>query len=363
MAPTKWKIGWGFTAACNMHCRFCYSRVARTGAADVGLEPARRFVDANADLIDSINYGTGEAPLSSDWFRLIDWIRTRHPAIRQAVTTNGTLWHVTRGDAARARAWIGAIDEVDVSLDFADPARHNAVRGVPGAYDWALRTVEMCRRHAVVPTIVMVGFASTLTPENLEGVFGIAARYGAFVRLNVLRPTPGADVTPPSYDELMTPLAWLVTTMRVVSLADPLLGSLFDPASARREATGDTSLRILPDGSITPSTYLITRDWVAGHLSDTPRLSDLRASAVFDRLAAAPVPRACAGCPIEATCRGGALDRRVLHFHSTGARDPYCPRANGRTLPKAPALTRPVPGGQAPTVHDGYLPTLIFAPA
>ena len=360
MTRARWKIGWGVTAACNMRCRFCYSRLARAGATDVDLESAYRFVDANADVIDSINYGTGEAPLSPAWFRFIARVRTHHPSIRQAVTTNGTLWHATRGNGRSDRSWIGAIDEVDVSLDFADPARHNEARGCDCAYQWALATVGLCREEGIVPTIVVVGFEPTLAAANLAGLFDIAARYGAFVRLNVLRPTPGTGVPPPSYDELMAALSWLI---EVVSLADPLFGSLFDPAGARPETTGDSSLRILPDGSITPSTYLFTREWVAGNVCDVPRLQTLRVSPEFGRLREAPVPRACAGCPAEHTCRGGALDRRVLHFHTVAARDPYCPLANGRPFPAPRPIRRHQSGTAVPTVHDGYLPTLIFAPA
>ena len=46
---------------------------------DINPEYWYKFIDKNANLIESINYGTGENSLSQDWFELIHHIRSKYP--------------------------------------------------------------------------------------------------------------------------------------------------------------------------------------------------------------------------------------------------------------------------------------------
>lgn len=358
----KWKIGWGFTAACNMHCPFCYSDIARTAGYENDLTAALRFVDDNISLIDSINYGTGECALSEAWFELIAYIRKNYSAVRQALTTNGSIAAVTQTDAHKRKIWLDAIDEVDISLDFIDADKHNETRGSANAFRWANETLEVCSSEGIVPTLVFVGYEDTLAEDNLAGLFELAAKYNAFVRMNILRPTPGTHIPPPSYDRLVSALHWIFDTQQIVSLCDPLIGALYDSASAQPDSTGISSMRILPDGSVTPSTYLITKEWRNANIKEGINLSDLHQFATFQKLITAPVPTECQSCRVVGTCRGGAFDRRILHFKSLEARDPYCPDLNRHPLPESVPLTHYQSIHEVPSVHDGYLPTLVFAP-
>jgi hypothetical protein len=73
------------------------------------------------------------------------------------------------------------------------------------------------------------------------------------------------------------------------------------------------------------------------------------------------IPRTCLMCPKLQLCRGGAIDRRMLWFGTLSQSDPYCPKVHGEHLDHwHNAQFVRVDGG--PMVHDGYLPTLIFAP-
>lgn len=288
--------------------------------------------------------------------------RKQYPSIRQAITTNGSLSVITRKDPQKRKMWLSSIDEVDISLDFADANRHNQARGCQDAYQWALETLRICAVEGIVATIVFVGFADTLAIANMAGLFDLAAKYKAFVRINILRPTAGVRIAPPTYKTLMSALLWIMNTHRVVSLCDPLIGALFDDACSQLEATGITSLRILPDGSITPSTYLITDDWWAANIKENLRLAELQSKDAFQRIKQAHPPLECMDCQFRHTCRGGAVDRRVLHFKTLEARDPYCPALNRSPFPEPFPLKRFQTLETVPSVHDGYLPTLIFAP-
>ena len=165
---------------------------------------------------------------------------------------------------------------------------------------------------------------------------------------------------PPGYQQTMDALRYILDHYAVVSLCDPLFGSVFGVPVQEGDSCGHTSLRILPDGSVTPSTYLITPEWRSVTLQKDLKLSEIASLPEFRRIIETPVPDACKGCPTVNTCCGGAVDRRILTYSSLGQRDPYCPFVHGDTLhqdQKVRLFT-----GASPSVHDGYLPTMIFSP-
>jgi radical SAM protein with 4Fe4S-binding SPASM domain len=355
---TLWKVGWGVTARCNMRCSFCYSRAARSGAQDAPLPMLKAFVDANYASITSINYGTGENSLAADWYELLKYVRAYYPHIGQALTTNGYLAPALERREDHAQV-LAALDEVDVSVDFCD-SRHNAWRGHPRAQTWAAGTVALCRQAGIRTTMVVLGHDETLALDNLDRVFDVAATLGCFVRINILRPSGDLALQPLSYAALRRALDYALGQHRVVALSDPLFAALI-LGERVEDASGKTSLRILPDGAITPSTYLVSREWQRAHIS-TARLDTeefARALAVDGE--PGTLPTACENCEVAALCGGGAFDRRVLWYGTLRERDPYCPYHHGET----PAAWHPVavpvrvPG---PRIHDGYLPTLIFSP-
>ena len=112
-------------------------------------------------------------------------------------------------------------------------------------------------------------------------------------------------------------------------------------------------IRILPDGTICPSTYLIRAEHRSDASIKTASLKTLR----FQQFENTEIPFECLGCTHETTCRGGAYDRRILWYGSLSERDPYCPTKNGRELPKE--LFK-ISKEERVSIHDGYLPTLFF---
>jgi len=277
----------------------------------------------------------------------------------QALTTNGYLAPALERRADREQV-LAALAEVDVSLDFCDAGRHNAWRGHPQAHTWAVRTIGLCRQAGIRTTIVVLGHDETLAVENLERIFDYAAALGCFVRINILRPSGDLTLGPLSYAGLQRALDYALGRHRVVALSDPLFAALV-LGERVEDASGRTSLRILPDGAITPSTYLVTSEWQRGHISTAHLDTEAFAHALAVDSVPGILPAACEGCEVAVQCGGGALDRRVLWYRTLHERDPYCPYRHGET----PADWRPVGiprRASGPRIHDGYLPTLIFAP-
>jgi len=361
----KWKIGWGITSSCNMQCPFCYSYSVRTENESLKIPSTHiyeRFVKNNAKYIDSINWGVGENSISSEWYKLISAIRETSESIVQAVTTNGYLGYKVLRDKACYSVFKECIDDIDISLDFSDKEKHNFFRGNSSAFDWAMKTIELCAEIGKPRTIVMIGCNETFKIDNVMGLFEIAKRFECNLRINILRPVKAVSIKPLNYDSLKSILVHIIQNNYVISLADPLIASLF--GKSYPDPTGITSMRILPDGSITPSTYLVTDQWrTINILEESVDINDFSEKNAFKILRSKHIPKSCNNCKHFLDCKGGVKDRRIIWYNSLEFQDPYCPgrHDNDFNWLKDSTIIQRKPYG--PLVHEGYLPTLIFMPS
>ena len=351
-----YSVGLGFSSNCNMNCPFCYSRAKRNEGRDLSLDVWYDFFRRNASSIGSVNYGTGENTTSDAWYALINHIHEHYPHIRQAVTTNGSLYPVQKDDSEKREAIIRSIDEVDVSLDFGEREMHNACRGNSHAFDWVLGTLEFCQAHDILPTIVTLGTNETLKIENMERIFKIAQQYGAKVRINLYRPVQkDCEIRPASLESILKFFDWADREHQIVSISDPLFSALLCGDTIAPDPSGSSRIRITQDGSIYPSTYLLFEEFLMGNIRDFHLDTDIPGNPGADRLLHAPIPSACKKCPKVFGCRGGVLDRRYLWYKDFKERDPYC-------FAEHPELFRHYRTHKEAfaSVHDGYLPTLFF---
>jgi radical SAM protein with 4Fe4S-binding SPASM domain len=358
-----WKIGWGFTSKCNMNCSFCYSRTHRLNAGrDYGdIATAARFISRNMDKIHSINYGTGENTLEESWWQLLIKVHEIAPNIRQGLTTNGSLFsEVVKSDYRMKAAKI--LDDVDVSIDYCDPERHNDSRGHAKAFENAINTLDFCQSNSITRSIVMVATRDTFKEDNLIGMIGLARRLDANLRVNIYRPVGDETsqfLLPP--DLFYQGLRLILDKMDVVSMSDPLLSALMGERKYEGDFTGKSSCRILENGEICPSTYLIDGDWKAINIYKEPDfdIDKLKDERPFAFLRESSTPAACNDCPVVNNCRGGAFDRRWLWYKSLSLPDPYCPHHPFTGEPIEMSLKSKYSAAQD-LVHDGYLPTMIF---
>lgn len=354
----KWDIGWGYISECNMKCEFCYSKDARHNINPIDLKVAQKFVNDNADVINSINYGTGENALSDEWFQLIRYIRENFPQIRQSLTTNGSIAKVIENNNMKYNIFSKAIDEIDISLDFCDSSRHNEFRGNSTAYQMAHQTLQLCKDLNKQRTIVFLGTNEVLQANNIEGIFEVADKYNAYLRCNIYRPASAivgkTEKYILSYSRLMTFLQWVSEKHRIIKLSDCLLAAvLFNEGIP--DYTGVSSLRILGDGSITPSTYLIDNKYRVSNIKNGIDLSSLK----FENISNEKIPKKCMSCICVDKCKGGVIDRRLLWYGTLDERDPYCPYRHN-DLKKYDIKYKGEESFQS--VHDSYLPTMFFKP-
>lgn len=361
MQNKKWNIGWGITSKCNMNCDFCYSKFKRREKNDLQYSDWVKFIDENAKYINSINYGTGENSLSEDWFLFIDYVRKTYPNIKQAVTTNGYIAEIAEHNENKMRIFETAIDEVDVSLDFGNLKKHSEFRGQPKAGEWVIKTLKLCNALKKHTTIVTLASKVNFNERNIDEIFKVAKNYKVMVRVNLYRPTEGISTFSKQFildpDVLIDRLYYIAKKYKVLLISDMLLSAILTNKE-EKDPCGINSLRILPDGNISPSTYLIKENFIISNIREDEVLKKIEDNIFLKEVIKDVIPEECKSCKYMYKCRGGVYDRRYLWNGSLKQKDPYCIYTPGEKEMKKIQLSNE----NFTSVHQGYLPTMFFRP-
>ncbi|MEK7271242.1 MAG: radical SAM protein, partial [Planctomycetota bacterium] len=153
------------TYRCNFKCRICdFWKTPHEQSEELTLDEIRilgRKLSSLGTLIVSL--GGGEPLLRTDLYKITETLaESGHFPI---LITNG--WHV---DEAVAKDILRAgLQEISVSVDYADPARHDAMRGMPGSWDRAVRALDLLRKHRPDKRC-RVHMISVLMEDNIDDV-------------------------------------------------------------------------------------------------------------------------------------------------------------------------------------------------
>jgi radical SAM protein with 4Fe4S-binding SPASM domain len=128
-------IFWEVTKGCNLRCIHCRATATELSSPlDLPTPAALHLVEQISEYAKPILVLSGGEPLfRRDIFELASFATGR--GLRVALATNGT--QVTR-EVARKIVDAG-VRRVSISLDGADAATHDAFRGIPGAFDGAVK--------------------------------------------------------------------------------------------------------------------------------------------------------------------------------------------------------------------------------
>ena len=89
----------------------------------------------------------------------------------------------------------------------------------------------MLQQDKKTSTIVFVGFEDTMTHENIDGLFEMAKKYDALVRLNIYRPVSDNEEINRkfilSYNTLIDAIEYIYHNYKIVTLSDILLGNIY----------------------------------------------------------------------------------------------------------------------------------------
>ncbi len=171
--PKPRVIAWELTRSCNLACAHCRaSALHRKYEGELSTDECYRLIDGICEVSKPILILSGGEPLlRPDFFSVAGYAAQK--GLRVAVGSNGTLINEETVQKMKAVP----VARLGVSIDFHTAALHDKFRGVPGAFDTAVRGIEMAQKAGIE-----VQINCTLTKLNVqyaEDVLQLALRLGA----------------------------------------------------------------------------------------------------------------------------------------------------------------------------------------
>jgi len=166
-------IFWEVTKGCNLRCIHCRATATELSSpTDLPARTALEIIDQISGAANPILVLSGGEPLyRSDIFQLARYATDQR--LRVALATNGTL--VTK-DVARMIVDSG-VRRVSISLDGADSMTHDTFRGIPGAFDAAVRGLRNLKELGMSVQINMT--IARHNAHQLPSVLQLARNLGA----------------------------------------------------------------------------------------------------------------------------------------------------------------------------------------
>ena len=329
-------VSWNLTERCNLHCAHCYLDASRRSAPEPGElsrdECARVVAELAALNPHLLLILTGGEPLLHPH---LDEIVER--AVRAGMTpvlgTNGTAMRPRIAERLRDAGLRG----VGVSLDSADPAVHDRLRGMPGAWQ---RTLDGLRvlRELELPFVIQPSIFSWNRNE-IEVLARLALELGAetvnfYFLVCTGRGQQMTDISAEDYETALGEIAHLQRELagqimvnakcaphqkRIVHQQDA--DSPFVSGYAGGCPAATHYLRIGPRGEVSPCPYIpssgasIRTRSIPEIWADDSQLTELR-----DRTA---LRGRCGACEYQDLC-GGCRARAKAATGDALAEDPSC---------------------------------------
>jgi radical SAM protein with 4Fe4S-binding SPASM domain len=256
-------------STCNLHCSHCYVSASRRSSL-----PFRRVIAILDELAAQgcmfVTFTGGEIGARRDLAAILREAKARRYCV--TLLSSGTLW---REKAWETIARLG-IDRVRLSLYSTDPAKHDALTGVPGSHSATVATLDGLMARAVD-----VELACAITSVNADGVpelFDLAQNRG--LRLGLDPTITWSDLGDPAPARMRANEEQLRAVARAPKLRQVLQGRpriRRDP-DHRPCRVGDVSAFVRANGDILPCAV-----WpdVAGNVHDGRIVDVFRNSSVF----------------------------------------------------------------------------------
>jgi mycofactocin biosynthetic radical S-adenosylmethionine protein MftC len=325
-------LTWELTYACNLACVHCLSSSGRRDPRELTTAEAKAVIDEMRELqVFYVNIGGGEPMIRPDFFELVDYATGSGVGVK--FSTNGS-----RIDPARA-VQLAGMDYLDIqiSLDGADAATNDAVRGV-GSFDTAISAMDALAGADFGPFKISV----VMTRHNigqLDAFEELADRYGAELRLTRLRPAGrGADSwheLHPLPEQQVELYHWLLDRPRV------LTGDSFFHLNALGDenlpglnlcGAGRVVCLIDPVGDVYACPFVLHDEFRAGNVRDTGGFAAVwKHSDLFLELREPQSAGACASCGQFDACQGGCMAAKFFTGMPLDGPDPECVTGHGET--------------------------------
>jgi MoaA/NifB/PqqE/SkfB family radical SAM enzyme len=136
---------------CNFNCRHCYeTNFNRTNEAPLTLSEKKKYIsDCLTAGALTFDFVSGESSLDPDLPELVKACNPKKTYITLASNGYGFT-----EEKIRSLLNMG-IDKINVSIDSWDPEIHDNLRGQKGAYRSAFKTIKLCQKVGMTPSITI----------------------------------------------------------------------------------------------------------------------------------------------------------------------------------------------------------------
>jgi AdoMet-dependent heme synthase len=330
-------VALNLTKRCNLKCAHCYldaTTKAAGGDDELTTDECVRLIDQIAE----VNKGcllviTGGEPLVRP-----DILDIARYAVQLGfMVVFGTNGMLIDDRMATQLVEIGVMG-VGISIDSLDPQKHNAFRGVPGAWEAAVAGIEASKRNGLQ---FQVHFSAQPMnyqelPAVVEWAHGLGARVlNVFFMVCTGRGEELTDITPAQYEEV---LGFLVKCqddyqgMLIRARCAPHFKRLAyekDPNSPITKATGymgggclagTNYARVTPNGEVTPCPYMPLS---AGNVREKSFVDLWEKSDIFNSFRYPQLKGKCGDCEYSDIC-GGCRARPYVDHGDWLDEDQWC---------------------------------------
>ncbi|MBN1195675.1 MAG: radical SAM protein [Methanomicrobiaceae archaeon] len=340
-------ISWNITLRCPLKCPHCYVQAGENETVGVlSTDEALAVIDQIRDAGTPVVVLSGGEPLMREDLCTIARYGTER-GLRMVMGTSG--YFLDRSMAARLRD--AGIRAVAVSIDAADPAVHDAVRGVSGAWQKAVQAVRNCRDEGmdvrINMTVMRPRAGDVHAVVELGQSLGVTD-YQVFFPVPTGRAQDYGPLDPRDYEAVIRQvlLTYHGTGVNLRPTCAPQFRRIAldlgidNPAWGRGCIAGTRYCRIYADGQVTPCPFLPVS---AGNVRKTPFREIWYHSPVFSALRDPDLLTGkCGRCGYKGICggcrarayrgTGGVVPRWCDGLMQPGDRagelcdeDPWCP--------------------------------------
>ncbi|NMB77758.1 MAG: radical SAM protein [Methanomicrobiales archaeon] len=316
-------ISWNVTLRCPLACSHCYVDAGGREAARVlSTGEAIRVLDGINKTGSPVVVLSGGEPLMRDDLDEIARYGTKL-GLRMVLGTSGYFLNPGRAEQLKA----SGIRAAAISLDAATPQEHDALRGVSGSWERAVRAIRSCRDAGIAVQINM----TSLRPDagDVESVVRLGKELGVrdyqvFFPVPTGRARDTPPVSPQAYEEVIKKvlLAHRDGDVNLRPTCAPQFRriatelGITNPAWGRGCIAGITYCRIYANGDVTPCPYLPV---TAGNVRDMPFDEIWNTSPLFGALRdPGRLTGKCGRCDYRDLC-GGC---RARAYHGGGKAGP-----------------------------------------
>lgn len=153
------QISWAITGLCNSKCIFCEVPEQLSSRNDVPTQRVFSLIDEMSDIgISSLLLVGGEVFVRKDIFDILTYLRTK--GLRVQVITNSLLLPTLSDE--KIEIIKTCIQEMSFSLDSAVAEQYDAIRGIPGAFNKVITSINLLRNAKIKRCITAVIYSENV---------------------------------------------------------------------------------------------------------------------------------------------------------------------------------------------------------